>query len=107
MFQPVVVVLEHAAGVVWWINKYALYLSPLLMFHYLECEQIIGVNQNVIEDVALAAARSMVAPLVILDENARLEPGLSSLPIQVSSSCCFLLLTISPPLQATTRQRTV
>lgn len=65
-------------------------------------------DQYIVKDVSLAAARGMIAFLFILNEDAGLKPGPFVLanPSQLQS----LLLTAhnSPPLlQATTRQRTV
>ena len=57
MLHPVVIMLEGRSGVVGWIDKYALHLTPdcRVGLQRLQCQEIIAMDQKVVEDVAVAA----------------------------------------------------
>ena len=52
MLNPIIVMRERAAGVVWWVNEDALDLAGELLFERFEGEQIVAKDEAVIEQVA-------------------------------------------------------
>ena len=66
------------------------------MHRRLQRQQVVAKDQPIIEDVVLRHAMLGVITLFrIAQQNARLQLGCASLPIQVSSSFCVLVINIT------------
>src|SRR5450759_934807 len=89
MLDAVIEVLERTPGVVRRVNVDALDLASELLFERLEGEQIVAEDEPVIKDVVVRdASWSVIRPLRILEQNARLEPG----PVLLPNPCQFQFL---------------
>ncbi len=92
MLQPVVIMIESIASIIWWINVNTFNLPSKLLLQCLQGQQIIAEDKPVVEDILVRhPVRRMIRLLRVLQQNPRLQPR----PILFSDPGEFKLLFFS------------
>lgn len=74
MLDAIIIVLEGTAGVVRWINEYALHFPAEVLLQGLEGEEVVPVDEAVVEEVPVRdPVRRMMRALRLLQQDARLQ----------------------------------
>ena len=77
MFKAIIIILKCISSVVRRIDIYALHLPPhgRVRLQRLQRQQVVPMDQQVVEDVAIAPRLGMVRKLRIFEQDARFQPG--------------------------------
>ena len=89
--------IECRTSVVGRVDKHALHLARVVLLKRLECEQVVPLNQNIVEQITIPACGGVMTALRVFEQDARLQPRALFLagPVRVWSSSRYLALRLS------------